>query len=136
MQTETRITARYAETDQMGIVHHSIYPIWFEAGRTDYLRNAGVSNSEIEAKGIFLPLSHMECTFKSPVRYEDRIVINTRIHKLTCARLEFTYEINDYEGKVLATGNTSHAWTDKSLKPLNIEKKQPELFNILKAALE
>lgn len=56
MQTETRFTARYSETDQMGIVHHSNYTVWFEAGRTEFLKYAGVLNSSIEAKGVLLPL--------------------------------------------------------------------------------
>ena len=66
MQTETRFIARYAETDQMGIIHHSNYAVWFEAGRTDFLKKAGVSNTSIESKGILLPLYDMNCKFKSP----------------------------------------------------------------------
>lgn len=133
METETRFTARYAETDQMGIVHHSNYPVWFEAGRTDFLKKAGMANSEIETRGILLPLSHMECTFKNPAKYEDEIVVKTKIRKMTCVRIEFTYEVvNSEDGGLLATGATSHAWTDKHLKPLNIEKKLPELCRMLK----
>jgi acyl-CoA thioester hydrolase len=56
MQAETKFIARYAETDQMGIVHHSNYTVWFEAGRTEFLKNAGVSNTSIEARGVLLPL--------------------------------------------------------------------------------
>lgn len=137
METETRFTARYAETDQMGIVHHSNYPVWFEAGRTDFLKKAGMSNSEIEATGILLPLSHMECTFKNPARYEDEIVVKTKIRKLTCVRIEFDYEIiNGRDEKPLALGATSHAWTDKHLKPLNIKKRLPELCRSLEESLE
>jgi acyl-CoA thioester hydrolase len=137
MQSETQFTARYAETDQMGIVHHSNYPVWFEAGRTDFLKKAGMANSEIEALGILLPLSHMDCSFKNPARYEDEIVVKTKIRKMTCARIEFEYEIVKREGgTVVAFGSTSHAWTDKALKPLNIEKKLPELCSKLNQAFE
>ena len=137
MQSETRFIARYAETDQMGIVHHSNYPIWFEAGRTDFLKKSGMANSKIEELGILLPLSHMDCSFKNPARYEDGIVVKTKIRKMTCARIEFEYEIvKDTDGTVIAIGSTSHAWTDKSLKPQNIEKKLPELSCMLKEALE
>ncbi len=121
----------------MGIVHHSNYPVWFEAGRTDFLKKIGMSNSEIEAKGVILPLSHMECSFKSPALYEDEIVVKTRVRKMTCVRIEFEYEVvNGVNGKILAVGNTSHAWTDKSLKPLNIEKRLPELCGMLKVLRE
>ncbi len=137
MEIETRFTARYAETDQMGIVHHSNYPIWFEAGRTDFLKKTGMANSEIEKKGILLPLSHMECSFKNPAKYENEIVVKTKIRKMTCVRIEFEYEVvNGEDGRQIAIGSTSHAWTDKSLKPLNIEKKLPELCTNLKEELE
>ncbi len=137
METETRFIARYAETDQMGIVHHSNYPIWFEAGRTDFFKKAGMAISEIEAIGILLPLSHMECSFKNPAKYDDEIVVKTKIRKMTCVRIEFIYEVvNNMDERVLAAGSTSHAWTYKSLKPLNIEKKLPELYRILKETLE
>ena len=137
VETETRFIARYAETDRMGIVHHSNYAVWFEAGRTDFLKKAGMANSEIETRGIILPLSHLECNFKSPARYEDEIVVKTKIKKMTCVMIVFNYEVlNVVDGRVLATGSTSHAWTDKSLKPLNIEKGLPELCRMLKETLE
>jgi acyl-CoA thioester hydrolase len=65
MEAKTVFTARYAETDQMGIVHHSNYAVWFEAGRTDYLKSAGIPNSSIEATGVLLPLYEMSCKFFS-----------------------------------------------------------------------
>jgi acyl-CoA thioester hydrolase len=61
--SETEFVVRYAETDRMGIVHHSNYPIWFEMGRTEYIKEAGISYSEIEARGSMLPL------FIPPARY-------------------------------------------------------------------
>jgi acyl-CoA thioester hydrolase len=93
LEVETKLTVRYAETDQMSIVHHSNYVVWFEAGRTDFLRKSEIAYSDIEAKGIFLPLSHMECTFKNPARYEDTIVVKTKIQKMSCVKLEFCYEV-------------------------------------------
>lgn len=136
METETHFIVRYAETDQMGIVHHSNYPIWFEAGRTDFLKKAGMPNSEIEIKGILLPLSHMECNFLNPARYEEEVVVKTRIKKMTCVRIDFHYEVFNLEMKLLASGMTTHAWTDKQLKPINIQKKQPELYTLLNTTFE
>ncbi|MCX7709468.1 MAG: acyl-CoA thioesterase [Clostridia bacterium] len=135
MVIDTCFTARYAETDQMGIVHHSNYPIWFEAGRTEFFRNASIPNSQIEAMGILLPLTHMDCSFMSPAKYEDEIIVKTRIRSMTCARIEFDYQIfNSEYDRLLATGSTSHAWTDKSLIPLNIKKLQPEIWLLLEKA--
>ncbi|WP_026073656.1 acyl-CoA thioesterase [Acetivibrio cellulolyticus] len=136
MQSETQFIARYAETDQMGIVHHSNYPIWFEAGRTDFLKKSGMANSKIEELGILLPLSHIDCAFKSPARYEGEIMVKTPLWEMSRARIEFEYEIvKDKGGAPTAIGGASHARADKSLKPLNIEKKLPERWCILKKAM-
>jgi acyl-CoA thioester hydrolase len=136
MQTETRFTARYAETDQMGIVHHSNYAVWFEAGRTDFLKKAGVSNTEIEAKGILLPLYEMNCQFKIPARYEDEIMVVTRLKQISRVRLRFSYQVlNASNHKLLATGETMHAWTDKALKPVNAGKIVPDVYSILSQAV-
>lgn len=135
--SETEFIARYGETDQMGIIHHSNYPKWFEAGRTDFFRKTGRNYSKIEAEGILLPLTELKCSFKSPARYEDEIIIKTKPVKFSCVRLVFQYEVFNKNGMILvATGETSHAWTDKSLKPLNIEKKMPELFVLLSEAIK
>lgn len=135
MESETRLVVRYAETDQMGIAHHSNYPVWFEAGRTDFLKKAGMSNTDIEESGILLPLYYMECNFMNPAKYEDEITVKTRIQKINCARIGFCYEIIDRDQKTIALGNTAHAWTDKLLKPQNVQKKLPELYRSLMAAM-
>lgn len=131
MQTETKLTVRYAETDQMGIVHHSHFPVWFEAGRTDFIRQAGFCYSDIEQQGILLPLYDLHCRFISPARYEDQIVVVTRIESFSRVRLAFGYEVHrPADGKLLATGETMHAWTTPDLKPVNIQKALPEIYQI------
>lgn len=132
MQTETRFTARYSETDQMGIVHHSNYTVWFEAGRTEFLKNAGVSNSSIEAKGILLPLYEMNCKYKSPAIYEDEILVITGLKSISRVRICFSYQVFNAEtNQLLAVGETKHAWTDKLLKPVNAERAIPEVYSVL-----
>lgn len=136
MQTGTRFIARYAETDQMGIIHHSNYAVWFEAGRTDFLKKAGVSNTNIEAKGILLPLYEMNCQFKSPAKYEDEIIVLTSLKQISRVRLYFSYQvINAVNQKLLATGETMHAWTDKALKPVNASKTVPDVYSLLSQAV-
>ena len=136
MQTETRFIARYAETDQMGIIHHSNYAVWFEAGRTDFLKKAGVSNTSIESKGILLPLYDMNCKFKSPAKYEDEILVLTRLKQISRVRLSFSYQVkNAVTLNLIATGETMHAWTDKSLKPVNAAKTVSEFYSLLSQAV-
>ena len=134
---ETKFIARYAETDQMGIVHHSNYAVWFEAGRTDFLKKAGISNSSIEAKGALLPLYEMNCQFKSPAKYEDEILVVTKLNSLSRVRLQFSYEVvNADNSKLLATGETMHAWTTRELKPVNAEKIIPDIYSNLSGILK
>ncbi len=133
--SEVKLTVRYAETDQMGIVHHSNYPIWFEAARTDLFAKIGFPYSKIESEGILLPLTDMKFCFKNPARYEDEIKIKVKVIKLTCVRLVFAYEVfREADGSLIAAGETAHAWTDKSFKPLNLEKRLPGLLSALKEA--
>ncbi len=132
MQTETNLIVRYAETDQMGIVHHSNYPIWFEIGRTAFLKQLGLSYSSIEAKGIMLPLYEINCKYKSPAKYEDEISVITSLESITRTRIIFSYQVkNVLSDAVIATGQTMHAWTNTSLRPINAEKVIPEVFMLL-----
>ncbi len=135
--SETKTTVRYVETDRMGIAHHSNYPIWFEIGRTDFIRQVGISYSEMEKKGLLLPLIELKCSFKDSVTYEDSITILTRIKKLTYSRLILYYEIfkEGEEGKPITTGETTHVWTNSDLKPININKHFPDIYKMLSNAL-
>ncbi len=132
MQVETKLIARYSETDQMGIIHHSNYAVWFEAGRTDFLKKAGIPNKEIEEQGVLLPLYEMNCKFKSPARYEDEIIVKTKLEHIGKVRIVFSYQVlNAKDGSVLTTGETKHAWTNKSLKPVNAQLLIPDIYDVL-----
>ncbi len=131
-QSEMMLIARYAETDRMGIVHHSHYAVWFEAGRTDFLKKAGVTYSSLEAMGFMLPLYEMNCKFKRPAQYEDEILVITKISFMSPVRLHLSYQvINSANSKLLVTGETMHAWTDKTFKPVNAQKAIPEIYLML-----
>ena len=125
MVSKTKIIARYAETDQMGIIHHSVYPVWYEAARTDFIKQAGMTYSEMEQAGVMLPLLELGCTYKSSAYYEDELTICTRVTKLTPSRIEFGYEVY-----------RKHAWTTTSLKPINMKKHFPEILAIAQKAAE
>ena len=133
--SETAFTVRYAETDQMGIVHHSNYPIWFEAGRTDFIKKLGLPYSTIEESGFLLPLVELKCKYKGYAKYEDEVVVKTSIKELTFTRVVFYYEV--YKNNLpdfITVGETMHVWTNRQLKPLNINKHAPQLYAILKKA--
>jgi acyl-CoA thioester hydrolase len=134
--SETALTVRYAETDQMGIVHHSNYPIWFEAGRTDFIRKMGLPYSKIEENGALLPLLELKCLFKEAARYEDEIVVRTSLKEYNGIRLTFYYEVYlPRTGKVITEGETVHAWTNRELRPVNLKKFRPEIHELVMRAV-
>lgn len=134
--SQTSFIVRYAETDQMGVVHHSNYPVWFEAGRTDFIRKMGMPYSKIEENGAMLPLLELKCIFKGFARYEDEIVVKTYIKEHTGTRLLFHYEVCKADSdKVLTEGETLHVWTNNNLKPVNIKKFMPEINELIEKAI-
>jgi len=129
---ETRLKVRYAETDQMGIVHHSNYYVWFEVGRTEFFNKTGMSYGDIEKKGLLLPLIESSCSYKEPARYEDEIIVRTWIEDLGAVRITFSYEvIREKDGKLLASGKTVHAFVNTNLKPVNLKKINRNVFESL-----
>ena len=79
MPNITEVTVRYAETDCMGVVHHAVYPVWFEIARTDYIKAAGMSYAEMEKRGVMLPVTGISCRYRLPARYDDTLLIEARI---------------------------------------------------------
>ena len=113
---ETEVRVRYAETDQMGIVHHSNYLIWFEAGRSDLCRARGFSYKEMEEKhNALLVVAESYARYKSPAFYEDLLIIRTKIAEIRSRSLRFVYEIyRPHDNALLAEGETLHLVTDES----------------------
>lgn len=132
----TEIKVRYAETDQMGIVHHSVYPIWFEACRTDYLEQLGYPYSRFESEGIMTPLTKLDCSFKSGAKYGDTVVVTAKITKLALVKIEVGYTVKRKGDDVLlAEGNTTLAFTDKNMRIINLKAVNPTLYKILEGQI-
>ena len=130
MICKSNITVRYAETDKMGIVHHSVYPIWYEVARTNLSKMAGLSYANMEKMGVMTPLISLECKYISPAYYDDELTITATVSKLTPIRVEFYYEILKKENsKPINTGTTVHALVNKDLKPINTKKIYPEIYS-------
>lgn len=87
---ETHAEVRYVDTDQMGYAHHSCYVVWLEMGRIAWLRDAGCPYSQLEAQGILMPVVNLEMRYLSPGRFEDRLVIQTRM--ASCSRASVVFE--------------------------------------------
>ena len=127
MITQTRIVVRYAETDRMGIVHHSNYPIWYEVGRTDFCQEMGLPYSQMEAQGIMTPLIEVNSRFIKPAQYEDELDLRTRLLLVDGMRLKFGYEIYKAgEDKPSTPGAPcTFGWTRKPSGPSTLRRFAP-----------
>ncbi len=108
-QATVDVEVRYAETDQMGVVHHSNYFVWFELARTDLCRATGFHYAEIEAMGYFLVVSRTETRYGQGARYGDTVRVQCWIEKMTSRGLRFGYRVT-CQDKRLADGATEHIW--------------------------
>ena len=131
---ETRLRVRYAETDQMGVVYHSNFIIWFEVGRVEMMRQLGFTYNEMEQQdGTHLAVVDVRCRFKSPARYDDLVLIRTRLLNVRDSLLHFGYEIaRDEDGTVLAEGESVHMVLDRQFKRTRLSPRY--LPSFLKAA--
>lgn len=122
---ETTVRVRYAETDQMGVVYHSNFVIWFEVGRVELLRSLGFSYKEMEQQDdTRIVVVSVKCDYKKPARYDDVIRIRTRILEARSRILRFGYEVfNDVSGDLLATGETTHVTCDSLGRPKSLPEK-------------
>ena len=116
--SRSTIRVRYAETDQMGIAHHAEYFAWFEVGRTDLLRECGMTYRELEADGLRLPVIEAAARYLKPAYYDDVLEVRTELTTLRGARVAFAYEVRrDGTEGPLATGSTEHAAVDPRGRP-------------------
>ena|SRR5688572_3920009 len=132
---ETRVRVRYAETDQAGVVYHSNYLIWFEVGRVELCRDYGFNYRDMETEaGAFLPVIEANVKYRAPARYDDELIIRTRVIDMHRRAIKFAYEIlRATDGTLLALGETRHvvmsregrarAFPDKYLELMKKQRK-------------
>jgi len=132
-RTVTRV--RYPETDRMGVAHHTHYLVWFELGRTELMRELGCTYAELEDRdGVFFPVVGLDAAFRASARYDEVVVITTRLASVGGVRVRFEYTISrEGEGKVLAVGSTEHAAVDRRGRPRRLP---PELRRRLQGMTE
>jgi acyl-CoA thioester hydrolase len=114
---ETELRVRYSETDRMGIVYHGAYVSWFEVARTEYCRAAGFPYRRMEDDGLLILVTRVECVYRRPARYDDRVFVRARVTGLASRGLAFAYEVVDEKGRRLADGATRHVFADAAGRP-------------------
>ena len=111
---ESKLCVRYAETDAMGVVYHTNYLIWFEVGRGDYFRALDQDYGEWEKMGYFLPVSEVYVRFVSSARYDDLILVRTKLEEVRSRGLTLSYDVCMAESlRRLVTGWTRHLCMDR-----------------------
>ena len=125
---ETPLRVRYSETDRMGIVYHANYVVWFEIGRTEWCRAAGVPYRAMEDAGLLILVTSVECTFRKSARYDDAIRVRAAMTELSSRGCAFAYEILGPDGARLADGATRHVFADAAGKP---RRATPEILDPL-----
>jgi acyl-CoA thioester hydrolase len=127
---EVRLRVRYAETDQMGVVYHANYFIWFEVGRVELLRQLGFSYRDMEQNDqCFIAVVDARCRYKAPARYDDEVIVRTRLKNVRESLMHFGYElVRATDALVLAEGETTHIVTDGEMKVRAIPEKYMKVF--------
>ncbi|HXZ81685.1 MAG TPA: thioesterase family protein [Terriglobales bacterium] len=133
--SESRLRVRYAETDQMGVVYHANYFVWFEVGRVDLLRQLGFNYKDMESQdGCRIAVADARCRYKSPALYDDQILVRTHIRRVRSSMVQFGYKVlRETDSQLLAEGETTHIVTDADLKVTNMPEKYVQAF---RAAVE
>ena len=120
MQSFTHeVRVRYAECDPMGVVHHAVYPTWFELARTEMLRAGGVSYARLEADGVLIMVVKLEVKYRRPARYDDLLQVTAHLRRAEGVRIEHDYEIRR-GGELLCTGSTVLACVNREGKAIGV----------------
>jgi acyl-CoA thioester hydrolase len=107
------IQPRYSETDQGGVVHHSVYPVYFEMGRTELLRANGLAYKDLEAAGVFFVIAELRIKYRRPALYDEKLNLETVCTNVTASKVEHSYKlIRPSTGELLSEGSSVLACID------------------------
>jgi acyl-CoA thioester hydrolase len=128
--SQSRVRVRYAETDQMGVVYHANYLVWFEIGRVDFIRSLGMDYRTMEQEdGLAIAVVEVSARYKSPARYDDELRIETRLKAARGAVIKFGYQIKrEADDVLLCEGETVHVVVDREMKKRSLPEKYANRF--------
>jgi acyl-CoA thioester hydrolase len=130
--SEATVRVRYAETDQMGVVYHGNYFTWFEVGRVEWCRAHGFEYKQMETEDdSLIVVAEAHCRFKRPARFDDVLIVRTRLTASQRRMMKFEYElVNKVDGAVIATGGTTHVICDHQGRPKSLPEKYRKAFSL------
>jgi acyl-CoA thioester hydrolase len=114
--SETTVRVNYSETDQMGVVYHARYLVWFDVARCEHLRRTGLTYRELESRGCRLAVSEVSVRYRRPARYDDLLRVRCWVRDVASRRVTFGYVVERLDdGALLATALTSLIALDADL---------------------
>jgi acyl-CoA thioester hydrolase len=127
---ETRVRVRYAETDQMGVVYHANYLVWFEIGRVEFIRQLGLDYKSMEQEeGCGIAVVDARLRYKLPARYDDELIVQTQLVAARGPVIRFGYKIvRVADGILLCEGETVHVVVGPDMKKRSLPQKYAERF--------
>lgn len=129
-RSTSSVRVRYAETDKMGVVYYANYLVWFEIGRTDWLRQTGWTYRAMEQDGLSLPVIGVRCEYLRGAQYDDELEIRTSARAVSPVRIAFDYDVvRRADGQVLARGETVHATLGPTGRPVRLPDRVRELLS-------
>ena len=127
---------QYYETDQMGVVHHSNHIRWMEEARIAFLDALGIGFVTLEARGIYSPVVGVECRYRRPAHFDERIRVQVSLCEYNGMRLRVEYKmIRVGDDELIATGSSTHCFTNTSGRPIALSKTHPDIDAVLSSAL-
>ncbi|GAA4325992.1 thioesterase family protein [Pontixanthobacter gangjinensis] len=116
---KTFVKVRYAETDQMGVVHHGIYPQYLEIARLEWLDDLGISYKSMEEEGIMLPVFELNLKYHKPITFDEKLLIETRLREMPNVKITFDYLIFNEKGEKVTSAVSTLVFMDaKSRRPV------------------
>lgn len=134
---KTTIEVRYQETDQMGIVYHANYLVWFEIGRTKFVEDLGLQYAALEKENVLSPVVDIHIHYKKPAKYGEKVLVYTWLSRYNGVRTTYCYEITNEQQELLVSGETEHVLVDAvSFRPLRLFKVNRTWHEAYKKALK
>jgi acyl-CoA thioester hydrolase len=126
---EARVRVRYAETDQMGVVYHANYLVWFEVGRVEFIRQLGLDYKSMEEDGALIAVAEATARYKAPARYDDELIVRTSLAGVRGPIVRFRYAVvRAADEMVLCEGETVHFVVGRDMKRREMPAKYAERF--------
>ena len=124
-------TVQYYETDKMGITHHSNYVRWMEEARVAFLAEIGWDYAKLEDMGIVSPVLSVSCEYKKTTTFSDNVSIAVSVKEFKGVKLFLGYEMKNAQGETVCLATSSHAFFDRSGRPVRMKQEYPELYKVL-----